>query len=249
MIEEHNFKASYEFFCPLGNKVLADTSGNRTRAYRGRLVKWGMRKYNCRRRSDCSSILSAGSQDGSMSGLDAASPILSQPSARSNHDLSRYSDGGHVRDHNEPTMSNLLERPHNTLEMDTSRSYTEKYVMGLIVLPKEQGLNLLATTEIGPLRHLPEKCTTDGTYRRASQHRRRLSAMPTWWAPRGSSTDMCRCRRLRAHIKQRYTSLETPTAIDDRSSHCCRDDNTVLSTTSRTTLPCEDMDMGILPQI
>ncbi|KAI1166127.1 hypothetical protein F5B18DRAFT_607370 [Nemania serpens] len=116
MIEEHNFKAS-------------------TRAYRGRLVKWGMRKYNCRRRSDCSSILSAGSQDGSMSGLDAASPILSQPSARSNHDLSRYSDGGHVRDHNEPTMSNLLERPHNTLEMDTSRSYTENYYRDRAIAP------------------------------------------------------------------------------------------------------------------
>lgn len=137
MIEEYNFKASYGFFCLRGNKFLADTSENRTRAYRGRLVKWRMRKYNCRRRSDCSStILSADSPDGSMSGSDAASPMLSQPTVRSNHDLSRYSDDGHVRDYNEPTMSNPLERPYNPLEMDTSRSNTEKYAMGSIVLPK-----------------------------------------------------------------------------------------------------------------
>lgn len=178
-----------------------------------------MRKYNCRRRSDCSSILSAGSPDGSMSGSDAASPILSQPTARSNHDLSHYSDGGPVRDHNEPTMSNLLGREYDTLEMDTSRSYAGRYAMGQIVLLEKQGLNLVVTTETGLLRRLPKRCATDGTYRRASQHRRRLSATPTWWAPRGRFTDTCRYRRLRAPIQQRYTSLETPTTIDEKASH------------------------------
>ncbi|KAI1183613.1 hypothetical protein F5B17DRAFT_118654 [Nemania serpens] len=123
MIEEYNFKAS-------------------TRAYRGRLVKWRMRKYNCRRRSDCSStILSADSPDGSMSGSDAASPMLSQPTVRSNHDLSRYSDDGHVRDYNEPTMSNPLERPYNPLEMDTSRSNTENYYRDRAIVPPAEKMH------------------------------------------------------------------------------------------------------------
>ncbi|KAI1118325.1 hypothetical protein F5Y14DRAFT_259410 [Nemania sp. NC0429] len=117
MSEEYNFKAS-------------------TRAYRGRLVKWGVRKYHCRRQSDCSSMLSAGSPGGSASESDAASPILSQATARSDHDLSRYSDGRRVRDHNEPTMSNLLGRPYNTLETGSGRSYnTENYYQDRAIAP------------------------------------------------------------------------------------------------------------------
>ncbi|KAI0100291.1 hypothetical protein GGR51DRAFT_533104 [Nemania sp. FL0031] len=101
MIDKYNFTAS-------------------TRAYRGRLIKWGVRKYNCRRRSDGGS----GSPEGSVSGSDTTSPTLSQPSVETNHDSGRYSTSGHARD-NERRSSNL---PYNNaMGMDTSRTYTENY--------------------------------------------------------------------------------------------------------------------------
>ncbi|KAI0459083.1 hypothetical protein F5B21DRAFT_457118 [Xylaria acuta] len=106
MIEKYNFKAS-------------------TRAYRGRLDKWGVRKYNCRRRSDGGSI-SAGSPEGSMSGSDIASPTLSQPSVERSRDSASYPTGRQTRD-SESGVSNLLGHSYNTMEMDPHRTDTEHY--------------------------------------------------------------------------------------------------------------------------
>ncbi|KAI1148916.1 hypothetical protein F4825DRAFT_464514 [Nemania diffusa] len=103
MIDKYNFTAS-------------------TRAYRGRLIKWGVRKYNCRRRSGS---ISASSPDGSVSESDIASPTLSQPTVETSHDLARYSTSGHTRD-NERRMPSMLEGPYSTMEIDSSRAYTEK---------------------------------------------------------------------------------------------------------------------------
>ncbi|KAI1422455.1 hypothetical protein F5Y12DRAFT_799575 [Xylaria sp. FL1777] len=106
MIERYNFKAS-------------------TRAYRGRLIKWGVRKYNCRRRGDGGSI-SAGSPDGSVSGSDTASPTLSQPTIETTPDFPEYSSSGQMRD-SQPRMSNLLGQSYDTASMGSPRAYTESY--------------------------------------------------------------------------------------------------------------------------
>ncbi|KAI1758215.1 hypothetical protein F4782DRAFT_544562 [Xylaria castorea] len=108
MIEKYNFKAS-------------------TRAYRGRLDKWGVRKYNCRRRSDCGSV-SAGSPEGSTSGSDTASPILSQPNVERSRNPASYPTSRQTRD-GESGMSNMLGRSYSTMEMDTHRTDTEQYAM------------------------------------------------------------------------------------------------------------------------
>ncbi|KAI3330023.1 hypothetical protein F4824DRAFT_355461 [Ustulina deusta] len=105
MIDKYNFKAS-------------------TRAYRGRLIKWGVRKYNCRRRSDCASI-SAGSPDSSMSGSETGSPILSQPTVETSQDFAGYSASGYMRD-SQPRMSNQLGNSYDTTNMETPRAYTER---------------------------------------------------------------------------------------------------------------------------
>ncbi|KAK5626310.1 hypothetical protein RRF57_002025 [Xylaria bambusicola] len=120
MIDRYNFKAS-------------------TRAYRGRLIKWGVRKYNCRRRSESGSI-SVCSPGDSMSRSNSASPPLSpppsQPSAETPHDFVGYSSShGQSRD-NQPRMSNLVGRTYNTTDMETSRAYTQGYVMKPIILER-----------------------------------------------------------------------------------------------------------------
>ncbi|KAI0966233.1 hypothetical protein F4678DRAFT_450518 [Xylaria arbuscula] len=106
MIERYNFKAS-------------------TRAYRGRLIKWNVRKYNRRRPSDGSSM-SAGSPDGSSSGSDTASPTLSQSNVEASPNFTGYPPtSSHMRD-NQPSMSNLLGHSYDTTGMETSRNYTER---------------------------------------------------------------------------------------------------------------------------
>ncbi|KAI0186622.1 hypothetical protein EV127DRAFT_483941 [Xylaria flabelliformis] len=110
MIEKYNFKAS-------------------TRAYRGRLDKWGVRKYNCRRRSDCGSI-SAGSPEGSISGSDTASPTLSQSNIERSHDPAPYPTGRHTRV-TQSGMSSMQGRSYSNMEMDTHRTDSEQYAMNL----------------------------------------------------------------------------------------------------------------------
>ncbi|KAI0483506.1 Clr5 domain-containing protein [Xylaria cf. heliscus] len=102
MIERHNFKAS-------------------TRAYRGRLDKWGIRKYNCRRRSEGGSV-STGSPEGSLSGSDTASPTLSQHNVESPNSAS-YHAGRRTGD-DESGISNVLGRSYSTMDMDTHRTDT-----------------------------------------------------------------------------------------------------------------------------
>ncbi|KAI1741672.1 hypothetical protein F4680DRAFT_414725 [Xylaria scruposa] len=106
MIEKYNFKAS-------------------TRAYRGRLDKWGVRKYNCRRRSDCGSV-SAGSPEGSMSGSDTASPTLSQSNIERSHDPASYPTGRQTSG-SQSGMPSMQGRSYSTMEMDTNRTDTEHY--------------------------------------------------------------------------------------------------------------------------
>ncbi|KAI0863869.1 hypothetical protein F4860DRAFT_20831 [Xylaria cubensis] len=106
MIEKYNFKAS-------------------TRAYRGRLDKWGVRKYNCRRRSDCGSI-SAGSPEGSMSGSDTASPTLSQSTIERSHDPAPYPTGRHARV-TQSGMSSIQGRSYSNMAMDTHHTDSEHY--------------------------------------------------------------------------------------------------------------------------
>ncbi|KAJ2989806.1 hypothetical protein NUW58_g3283 [Xylaria curta] len=108
MMEKYNFKAS-------------------TRAYRGRLIKWGVRKYNCRRQID-NGMMSPDSQDGSVSGSETASPSLSQTAIERDHDLDRYSTGGNARD-SETRMSNAVGRSYDAMDMETSRAITEKYAI------------------------------------------------------------------------------------------------------------------------
>ncbi|KAI0553991.1 hypothetical protein F4679DRAFT_392333 [Xylaria curta] len=99
MIEKYNFKAS------------------------GRLDKWGVRKYNCRRRSDCGSV-SAGSPEGSMSGSDTASPTLSQSNIERSHDPASYSTSRQTRG-SQSGMPSMQGRSYSTMEMDTNRADTE----------------------------------------------------------------------------------------------------------------------------
>ncbi|KAI3324124.1 hypothetical protein HD806DRAFT_60993 [Xylariaceae sp. AK1471] len=103
MIEEHNFKAS-------------------TRAYRGRLIKWGVRKYNCRRRSDCGSV-SCSSPGGSSSGSDTSSPTLSRPM---NHGEARYPGTGQTKD-SDLRIPNPLGRSYDNMDMGNPRTYEESY--------------------------------------------------------------------------------------------------------------------------
>ncbi|GAW14045.1 hypothetical protein ANO14919_034370 [Xylariales sp. No.14919] len=104
MIDKYNFKAS-------------------TRAYRGRLIKWGVRKYNCRRRSD-GGLISVGSPDDSMSGSDTASPTSSQPTAETEHDFVRYSKRGRMKN-SEPRVSSPLGRSYDLVDMGTPGNYTD----------------------------------------------------------------------------------------------------------------------------
>ncbi|KAI8958733.1 hypothetical protein F5Y11DRAFT_28811 [Daldinia sp. FL1419] len=65
-------------------KIMIERYGFRAsvRAYRGRLIRWGIRKYNCRKRASPS--VSNSSADGGASfssGSDAASPIMAAASA------------------------------------------------------------------------------------------------------------------------------------------------------------------------
>ncbi|KAI0813100.1 hypothetical protein GGR55DRAFT_677423 [Xylaria sp. FL0064] len=106
MMEKYNFKASI-------------------RAFRGHLIKWGVRKYNCRRRSDCDSM-SPGSPDGSTSGSDTASPTSSQAAVDTSSEFSGYSSGRHMRD-NQPSVSNLLGQSYDTTNMETSGAYPASY--------------------------------------------------------------------------------------------------------------------------
>ncbi|KAI8631134.1 hypothetical protein F5Y19DRAFT_425206 [Xylariaceae sp. FL1651] len=106
MIEKHNFKAS-------------------TRAYRGRLIRWGVRKYNCRRRNECGSI-SASSVDDSTTGSTTASPILSQPTVEPTHDVARYPGVAYTKD-SESRIPNQLDRSYNAMDIDTSRTYPGSY--------------------------------------------------------------------------------------------------------------------------
>ncbi|KAI1141888.1 hypothetical protein F5Y05DRAFT_374128 [Hypoxylon sp. FL0543] len=75
MIEKYGFRAS-------------------VRAYRGRLIRWGVRKYNCRKRSSSRSSGGSANEAGSSSGEDASSPTMTTTSAgiASN----RRTAGGHL---------------------------------------------------------------------------------------------------------------------------------------------------------
>ncbi|KAI1760042.1 hypothetical protein GGR53DRAFT_511281 [Hypoxylon sp. FL1150] len=60
-------------------QIMIDKYGFRasTRAYRGRLIRWGVRKYNCRRVSDRGSSPTCSANDGAFSSeSDSTSPIL-----------------------------------------------------------------------------------------------------------------------------------------------------------------------------
>ncbi|KAI1310661.1 hypothetical protein F5Y03DRAFT_345169 [Xylaria venustula] len=102
MIERYNFKAS-------------------TRAYRGRLIKWNVRKYNRRRPSDGGSR----SADGSMSGSDTASPTLSHSNVETSPGFTGYHTSDHMRD-NQHSVSNSLGHSYDTTSMDASRNFTER---------------------------------------------------------------------------------------------------------------------------
>ncbi|KAI0408354.1 hypothetical protein F4802DRAFT_408889 [Xylaria palmicola] len=133
MIEKYNFKAS-------------------TRAYRGRLDKWGVRKYNCRKRSNSGSI-SAGSPGGSTSGSDTASPTLSRPTVERSHDSAFYSTGGHTRD-SEPRVPDMLDRSYHTTSMDGHQANVEHYGINRAVIPPVQqiqyGWNASPTQSLAP---------------------------------------------------------------------------------------------------
>ncbi|KAI1411073.1 hypothetical protein F5Y13DRAFT_191660 [Hypoxylon sp. FL1857] len=78
MIEQYGFKAS-------------------VRAYRGRLIRWGVRKYNCRKRSGSSSSRgSAGSANeaGFSSGSDTSSPTMTAAVATATSALSHSAGAG-----------------------------------------------------------------------------------------------------------------------------------------------------------
>lgn len=82
-----------------------------TRAYRGRLIKWDVRKYNCRRHGQCKSN---------------ASPVIgtsNSPAHWSTTDLCRYS---------EPNASNLSSGPYDHRCMNTYQKYPE----GISILPE-----------------------------------------------------------------------------------------------------------------
>ncbi|KAI2633184.1 hypothetical protein GGS26DRAFT_69944 [Hypomontagnella submonticulosa] len=65
-------------------QIMIDQYGFRAsvRAYRGRLIRWGIRKYNCRKRASSSASGSGGSSNGGFSsGSEAASPTLTAVSS------------------------------------------------------------------------------------------------------------------------------------------------------------------------
>ncbi|KAI6091448.1 hypothetical protein F4821DRAFT_254767 [Hypoxylon rubiginosum] len=96
-------------------QIMIDKYGFRasTRAYRGRLIRWGVRKYNCRKLSDRASSPASSANDGAFSSeSDSASPVLASRSGgdhalpATDHDTThhqlqadvgrRASDGGHL---------------------------------------------------------------------------------------------------------------------------------------------------------
>ncbi|KAI0836264.1 hypothetical protein F5Y06DRAFT_105976 [Hypoxylon sp. FL0890] len=70
MIEQYGFRAS-------------------VRAYRGRLIRWGVRKYNCRKRSSSRSSGGSANEVGSSSGSDTSSPIMTSTTTATTTALSR----------------------------------------------------------------------------------------------------------------------------------------------------------------
>ncbi|KAI0847305.1 hypothetical protein F5Y00DRAFT_263667 [Daldinia vernicosa] len=63
-------------------QIMIDQYGFRASAYRGRLIRWGVRKYNCRKRASPSVSNSSADEGGSFtSGSDTASPIMAAAAA------------------------------------------------------------------------------------------------------------------------------------------------------------------------
>ncbi|KAI1174382.1 hypothetical protein F4777DRAFT_388158 [Nemania sp. FL0916] len=108
-----------------------------TRAYRGQLTKWGVRKYNCRGRNGRGSV-SSGDQDGSLSGSDSGSSPPSQLTINTSHELIHYPTGGNARD-NEPRMANLLGR-YDQGGVNAFQDYPENYGKTEAAMPHEWGL-------------------------------------------------------------------------------------------------------------
>ncbi|KAI0010407.1 hypothetical protein F4779DRAFT_313356 [Xylariaceae sp. FL0662B] len=103
MIEKHGFKAS-------------------TRAYRGRLIRWGVRKYNCKKRHDRASSLS--SNDGCSSEPDPVSPAVSRddfesmPTAAQRAETRRVSDSALA-------MLGRIGRQYDQVNGGPSQAYTD----------------------------------------------------------------------------------------------------------------------------
>ncbi|KAI1827244.1 hypothetical protein F4861DRAFT_398773 [Xylaria intraflava] len=106
MIDKYNFKAS------------------RTRAYRGRLIKWGVRKYN-RRRSDCGSS-SCGSLDGSIGSSDFAFINSHREAGPTGYDLARYSITRHNGDSEQ--MPSTMSSSAASTDIGSPLSSEERYV-------------------------------------------------------------------------------------------------------------------------
>ncbi|KAI0176558.1 hypothetical protein GGR52DRAFT_571520 [Hypoxylon sp. FL1284] len=113
---EETIKALYaENTLSVVRQIMIDKHGFRasTRAYRGRLIRWGVRKYNCRKLSGRASSRASSPNDGALSSAsDPASPVLpsypegnlAQPPGNrdaAHHQLQaemreRAGDGGHL---------------------------------------------------------------------------------------------------------------------------------------------------------
>ncbi|KAI0199773.1 hypothetical protein F4808DRAFT_198964 [Astrocystis sublimbata] len=107
MIREYGFKAS-------------------VRAYRGRLDKWGVRKYNCRRRSDADSA-SVASPASSTSGSDTASPTLSHHNtAGAGREPSPNPTSSHRRQ-SQYGQSNMSGRSYSNMETSPGQIDTAQY--------------------------------------------------------------------------------------------------------------------------
>ncbi|KAI0425911.1 hypothetical protein F5Y09DRAFT_320541 [Xylaria sp. FL1042] len=179
MMERYNFKAS-------------------VRAYRGRLIKWGVRKYNCRRRDDCGSI-STGSQDGSSSsGSDTASPTLSQTSVDTSSEFSGYSTSGHIRD-NPPSMSNRLRQSYDTTNMETPGAYPESYGTNRVIMSPPQevhGWQSSPTQSASPPANYGHGNATAGS---APVYYQPLSPAPSTYSSLAYESDQVNCDRRQSY--------------------------------------------------
>ncbi|KAI1101755.1 hypothetical protein F4804DRAFT_289574 [Jackrogersella minutella] len=119
MIERYGFKAS-------------------VRAYRGRLIRWGIRKYNCRKRASSSSSGSSSSVNdaGFSSCSDTTSPIMNPIAMAAlsrgpGIEMGHRAGGGHLvmppqMNQHQQSVYSTLSRGHQTQVYGTDNSYDTK---------------------------------------------------------------------------------------------------------------------------